>query len=159
MLHNLQTLIDYHIMKKGINREKDVFFAVIGIENRRINFSSQKIAEEVLRELGHRSLVDGEIELYCYCLMPNALHMLFSLSDSCEKDAGYWITTLKRKLSRTVNRLFNAKIEWKRKHRLEQVGDEDSFNSLMTMLLETPVREGLVSHIRDFKYSRFIKKP
>ncbi len=146
-------------MKKERNREKYVFFAVIGIENRKINFSSQKIAEEVLRELGHRSLAGEEIELYCYCLMPKALHILFSLSDSYNKDAGSWVISLKRKLSRTINRLFNTKIEWQRNHRLEQVRGENNFNSLMTMLLETPVREGLVSQIRDFKYSRFIKKP
>jgi hypothetical protein len=146
-------------MKKGKYTGKDIYFAVIGIHNRKHNFSSQKIAEEVLRELGDRSQTVNEMELYCYCLMPTALHMIFSLSDMYKKDTRSWVTSLKRRLSRNINRLFGVKIEWEKGYKLEPVNDENDFNRSLNMLLDTPVNEGVVSQIRDFKYSRFIKKP
>ncbi len=146
-------------MKKREYTVKDVYFAVIGIRNREHDFSSQKIAEEVLRELGNRSQRGSEIELYCYCLMPGALHMLFSLSELYKKDTRSWITSLKRGLSSNINRLFKVKIEWEKDYKLEPFNDEHHFNRSMNILLDTPVNEGVVSQVRDFKYARFIKKP
>ena len=138
---------------------KEVFFAVIRIKNLDDNFSRPNIAEETLRELGFRSSTANEIDLYCYCLLPVELHMLFSIAGSPGKDAGSWITAFKRTLGRRINRLFGIKLLWDRVQTLEPVKGETKIDESCNKLLDTPVREGLVDEVRDFKYCRFIKKP
>jgi REP element-mobilizing transposase RayT len=71
-----------------------VYFVTLSTANRQPYFLDARMAEIIEKEIEFRR-AKNEIKLYSYCLMPDHLHLLFSLSDY-PKRLQDWVSAFKR---------------------------------------------------------------
>src|SRR3989337_3179658 len=72
-----------------------VYFITICTSNKQPYFSDERIAKVIENEMESRR-DKKEIKLFCYCIMPDHLHLLLSLADSYQKRLHDWISAFKR---------------------------------------------------------------
>jgi REP element-mobilizing transposase RayT len=135
----------YHVMLRGINRQ-NIFYDV----------NDYGTFLESLRKLvhptdeQHRPLPSHCI-VYAYCLMPNHVHLLLQ-----EKDEG--LAFVMKSLGVAYAWHYNKKYQhlgpvFQDRYRSEPVNDNAYFFTLLRYIHQNPLKAGLVSDIRDYRYS------
>ena len=128
-----------------------VYFLTICARHLSEPFCNTELADEVVDSL-HYIRKDKSISLYCYCLMPDHLHMVISPSHT----SGSVSNIIQRFKS------FTTKIGWKYgvKGKLWQksfydhiIRKEEDLNKICEYILANPVRKGLVAGPDDWRYS------
>lgn len=133
-----------------------VYFVTICTADKESYFADFAIAGIIEKELEFRRTVLKEISLYCYCIMPDHLHILLSLSHDYKKGLQEFISAFKRYTSRSVNELFNIESLWQRNFYEHVVRKEESLLKIAEYIINNPVRKGLVTEWDRYQYSKFV---
>lgn len=141
-----------------------VYFITICTHDKQHYFSNVKVAKIIKDEIEFRMI--NEIKLFCYCIMPDHLHMLLSLTENyAKKGAGKsigkgtlqnWVSAFKRYTSRIANQLFEIKPLWQKNFYDHIVRKEESFLKIAEYIVNNPVRKGMVSEWEEYPHSRII---
>jgi len=141
-----------------------VYFITICTHDKHQYFRNAEIAKIIKDEIEFRLI--KEIQLLCYCIMPDHLHMLLSLTeDYTKKGEGKsvgkgtpqnWVSAYKRYTSRIANQLFRIKPLWQKNFHDHVVRKEESLLKIAAYIVDNPVRKGMVSEWEEYPYSRIM---
>lgn len=140
-----------------------VFFITICTAGKRPYFSNHDICELILSELHYRR-AKKEIKLFCYCIMPDHIHMLISLEKNYTEKIGAfgertlqnWVSAFKRHASGIGRRLHNINPFWQTNFYDHIVRSDESLLEICQYILNNPVRKRMVPTWEEYSYSRII---
>ena len=132
-----------------------VYFVTICTADKIAHFKNDHIVQIISDELEYRR-VAGEIKLFCYCIMPDHLHLLISLGESYQKNLQNFITAFKRYTSRTVKMKFVIKPLWQKNFHEHVVRREESLVKIAKYILNNPVRKGIISNWKGYKHCKLV---
>jgi len=140
-----------------------VFFITLCTVNKRPYFSDPKIVKLITDELEFRQ-VNDEIKLYCYCIMPDHIHLLLSLTESYIKGKEplkvrtlqNWVSAFKRYTSRISGQMYGIRPLWQTNFFDHVVRKDESLIEICSYILNNPVRKGMVSRWEDYPYSKIV---
>jgi putative transposase len=148
---------------KGFNysSHESVFFITICTAEKKSYFSNPDIREAILTELEYRH-DKKEIRLFCYCIMPDHLHMLISLEENYIKKNGAfgertlqnWVSAFKRYTGRSARQMHHIKPLWQKNFYDHVVRKDESLIEICLYILNNPVRKGIVLNWEDYPYSK-----
>ena len=128
----------HHLYNRGANKQ-EVFFDI-----KDYNYFREKL---LLYKLKY------EIEILCYCLMPNHFHF-FVRQTKKDKPIGKFIGDLINSYSKTINKKYRRSgilFEGRTKNKI--VYDENAFPILTKYILLNPVRAKLCGSFYEYEYS------
>ena len=152
-----------HLKGFEYSSHRYIFFVTMCTVDKQRYFCDSNISEVIIKELEYRRL-SREIKLFCYCIMPDHLHILISLEEGYTKRAGAfgertlqnWISAFKRHTSRMVVQRCNIKPLWQSNFYDHVVRNEESLVDICNYILNNPVRKGIVSAIEEYPYSKMV---
>jgi len=161
-LKRIWETMDLEFIKRKNNRLEDfdysdpnnIYYITICSHNKNKYFIDNKINKIILDEIDFRTI--EEIDLYCYCLMPDHLHLLIKLKESYKKGLANWISAYKRYTTRIVNFYFGIKPLWQRNFYDHVVRKEESLKAIAEYIINNPARKDIVSYWEDYPYSKIV---
>jgi putative transposase len=152
-----------HLKNFDYGAHEHVFFITICTADKQHYLSDAKISKIIIDELEYRR-ADREIKLFCYCIMPDHIHLLISLNRNYTKKEGAcgertlqnWVSAFKRYTSRISNQLHDIKPLWQTNFFDHVVRKDESLLAICLYILNNPVRRGMVSNWEEYPYSRMI---
>lgn len=132
-----------------------VYFLTICTADKQAYFAKDEIAAIVVDEMEFRRTSE-EIRLFCYCIMPDHLHMLVSLTEGYQKGLQNWVSAFKRHTAKTVGGLNGIKPLWQKNFYDHVVRKEESLVKIAEYIVNNPVRKGLVARWEEYPYSRMV---
>ena len=154
-----------HLKGFEYSSHRYVYFVTICAADKQLYFSKPNISELIIKELEYRRL-SKEIKLFCYCIMPDHLHILISLEEAYTKRVGAfgertlqnWISAFKRHTSRMVVQRCDIKPLWQNNFYDHVVRREESLVEICEYILNNPVRKGIVSTWGEYPYSKTVDR-
>jgi putative transposase len=150
---------------KGFNYASNSapFFVTICTANKQPYFSDPNISEEIVSELEYRRL-RREIRLFCYCIMPDHIHLFIALEENYIKKAGAfgertlqnWVSAFKRHTSRMLSKMDDVKPLWQQNFYDHILRRDESLIEICQYILNNPVRKGMVSTWEGYPYSKIV---
>ena len=98
----------------------------------------------------------NRIRLFCYCVMPDHLHILLALSENYQKSLQNWVAAFKRYTSKVINEKFDIKPLWQKNFYDHIVRKKESLIKIAEYIINNPVRKGIVQNWEEYPYSRMI---
>lgn len=143
------------------SESNNVYFVTICTAEKRNYFIDGKVAKIIEDELDLRQRAAKEIRLFCYCLMPDHLHILFSLTEDYVRkytsdSLSNWICAFKRYTSRSANIMFRVKPLWQKNFYDHVVRKEESLSAIADYILNNPVRKGIVLKQEEYPHGKMI---
>ncbi len=132
-----------------------VYFITICTENKQTHFSNDKIAKIIADEIEFRR-IKKEIKVFCYCIMPDHLHILPSLTEDYQKRLQDWVSAFKRYTAKTINESFCVKPLWQKNFYDHIVRKEESLLAITEYIVNNPVRKGMVLNWEEYPYSKMV---
>ena len=120
-----------------------LYFITMCCANKEEHFLNSGIAKIIEEELERRKTLN-EISLYCYCLMPDHLHILMTLTEFYDKTLQNWVSSFKRFTSREIKEKFRVDRLWHKNFYEHIVGEDESMKNIAEYILHNPVRKNLV---------------
>jgi len=150
---------------KGFNygSHECVFFVTICTAEKKPYFSKPNMCRVIIDELEYR-LSKKEIRLYCYCIMPDHLHILLSLEQNYaskngafgERTLQNWVSTFKRYTGRMAKQAHYVWPLWQKNFYDHVVRKDESLVGICSYILNNPVRKGMAPTWERYPYSRMI---
>lgn len=144
-----------HLKDFDYANDNYVYFVTICAENKQHYFENNKITNIIEDELEFRKTTK-EINLLCYCIMPDHLHILLSLTEDYHKSLQNWVSAFKRYTTRVINELFGIKPLWQKNFYDHVVRKEESLIKIAEYIVNNPVRKGIVSEWEEYPYSKIV---
>ena len=144
---------------KNVIMEKEIYYIVISVTDKNLLLKNEAIAWHILKVLTQGIRDKYRMELFCYTLVPQGLHLVLSPFGGHENAIQSWVSGIKRKISRDIKKIFNAGLAWERGFRMEKIQNRDHFTSIRETITVLPVAEGLVPDGHDYRFARFIRYP
>lgn len=132
-----------------------MYFLTLCTGNRQSYFLDGRVAAFVEEEIECRRM-KGEIKLFCYCIMPDHLHMLLSLGDLYKKRLQDWVSAFKRYTTKVIHDRYNIKPLWQRNFYDHIIRRDESLLKIAQYILNNPVRKGMVSNWENYPYSKMV---
>jgi REP element-mobilizing transposase RayT len=139
-----------------------IYFITICTSDKKLFFADRDFAAAAVDEIKHRRNMDGA-KIYCYCLMPDHLHLLLSLGTNYDKNLQTWVSSFKRYMSRIARDQFYIARLWQRNFYDRVVrGSERSPNGPNELtqkaqyILNNPVRKMMVSTWEEYPFCGII---
>ena len=132
-----------------------VYFITIGTANKIPYFQDDKITKIVLDEMEFRRNAK-EIRLFCFCIMPDHVHMLLSLTEDYQKSLINWVSVFKRYASKNINGSYGIKPLWQKNFYDHVVRKEESLVKIAEYIVNNPVRKGMVGTWEEYPYSKMV---
>lgn len=140
-----------------------VFFITICTGAKQHYFADPKISKIVIDELEHRR-TNQEIKLFCYCIMPDHLHLLISLNENYIRKEGAfgertlqdWVSAFKRYTAKILRETFHMERFWQSNFYDHVIRKDESLLEICSYILNNPVRKGMVSNWEEYLYSRMV---
>jgi putative transposase len=132
-----------------------IYFLTLCTQDSKNIFIDHRIAITVGDELEYRRS-KNEIKLFCFCIMPDHLHILLSLDGSYAKSLQDWVAAFKRYTSKIAKESYGISKLWQRNFYDHVVRKEESLLKITDYILFNPVRKGIVSDWRDYPYSKMV---
>jgi REP element-mobilizing transposase RayT len=145
-----------HLKDFDYTNDNYVYFVTICAENKQHYFVNTKITKVIEDELKFREITK-EINLLCYCIMPDHLHILLSLTEDYHKSLQNWVSAFKRYTTRVINELFGIKPLWQKNFYDHVVRKEESLIKIAEYIVNNPVRKGIVSEWEEYPYSKIVE--
>ncbi len=145
-----------HLKDFDYSNDNYVYFVTICAENKQNYFVNNKISKMIEDELEFRRTTK-EINLLCYCIMPDHLHILLSLTEDYHKSLQSWVSAFKRYTTRVINELFGIKPLWQKNFYDHVVRKEESLIKIAEYIVNNPVRKGIVSEWEEYPYSKIVE--
>ncbi len=130
-----------------------VYYITICTYNKTPFFANYQKAD-IIQDVIQYKIENHEIIVYCYCLMPDHLHLLMLLSENYKKDLSTWIKNFKRYTTNAFIREYKIKELWQRNYYDHIVRDDESLTTIGEYILNNPVRKNLVNFWEDYAYCR-----
>lgn len=92
----------------------------------------------------------------CYCIMPDHIHMLFSLNENYKYNLSIWISSFKRFISGQVRSKFGIIDFWHVNYYDHIVRTDESLKIIAEYILNNPVRKKIVAHWQSYPYSKLL---
>ena len=152
-----------HLKDFAYSSCEDIFFLTICTANKQAFFSDSRVSKIITNELEHR-YSSNEIKLFCYCIMPDHLHLLLSLNESYTKKEGAfgertlqnWVSAFKRYTAKILSEMFNVEPFWQSNFYDHVVRKDESLVEICSYILNNPVRKGMVSNWEEYPYSKMV---
>ena len=152
-----------HLKNLDYSSNTYVFFLTICAYDKQPHFSKSEITEIITSELEYRRQ-KREIRLFCYCLMPDHLHLLISFDDAYAKKIGAfgeralqnWVSIFKRYTSRIVYQKCGISPLWQKNFYDHVVRNDESLIGICEYILNNPVRRGITSSWEEYRYSKTV---
>jgi putative transposase len=141
-----------HLKHFDYSQKGYVYYVTLCVLNRQTYFKNNEIAQIIKDEINFRT-AKKEIELFCYCIMPDHLHMLLSLHNSYEKRLQDWIIAFKRYTRRIGYQKFKIRSLWQRDFYEHIIRRRESLIEKAQYIVDNPVREGIVEEWEDYPHS------
>jgi len=134
------------------------YFVTICCYDKQAHFDDVQLASEVIGSI-HFLQNTGNAVIYCYCLMPDHLHVVLSLGKLFNKDLGELITYFKRFTSKAAKDVFGIDKLWQKNYHEHVVRKREDLRSICEYVLNNPVRKGLAANKEDYPFSGIIAPP
>ena len=131
------------------------YFVTICTKNRVEHFLNDEIAKLVETSINFR-IQKNEISVMCYCIMPDHIHMLFSLNENYKYNLSIWISSFKRFISGQVRSKFGIIDFWHLNYYDHIVRTDESLKNIAEYILNNPVRKKIVAHWQSYPYSKLL---
>jgi putative transposase len=149
-----------HLQGFNYSSHEDVFFLTICTADKQPYFSDPNISRVIVDELAYRR-ANKEIKLFCYCIMPDHLHMLISLEENYAKQKGafgertlqHWVSAFKRHTARISGQIRNIRPLWQSNFYDHVVRKDESLVEICSYILNNPVRKELVLSWEEYPHS------
>ncbi len=128
-----------------------VYFITLCTNGKKSHFRDDCMAEMVVKEVAFR-WERGEIKLFAYCIMPDHLHLLISLTEGYKRSLSDWVSAFKRYASRVAASQFKIKPLWQKNFYDHIVRKEESLISIAEYIINNPVRKGMVKEWKSYPY-------
>jgi REP element-mobilizing transposase RayT len=132
-----------------------VYFVTICTANRIPYFSDSRLAKITVDEMTFRREKE-QINLFCYCIMPDHLHLLLSLASDFQGTLQDWVSAFKRFTARTASELCDVKLLWQKNFYDHVLRNDESLLETAKYIVHNPVRKGMVSNWESYPYSRMM---
>jgi len=120
-------------------------------ENKIFYLKNSKVAEACIKSI--MFFEEKDIEVICYCIMPNHVHLVFRLL-SKNKLVGDIMASIKRYSAKSANEVLNLKGKfWQAESFDRLVRDEKELYNIIKYVLLNPVNAGLVENYKDWQYT------
>jgi|AntAceMinimDraft_16_1070373.scaffolds.fasta_scaffold00253_5 REP element-mobilizing transposase RayT len=136
-----------------------VYFVTICTYQKNYYFEDEKLAKLIEEELIYRHDVLKQINLTCYCIMPNHLHILMSLSEGYKRNLLNWVKTFKRYTSKVTRENYGLINLWQRGFYEHILRSSDSILKKAIYIMENPIRKGIVKEVDEYPFSRIFYEP
>ena len=154
MQHSVTDFIRKNIRLNGFDYKTGyAYFVTICTNNKEKYFLNKEIAEIVESSLDFR-IAAKEVTVICYCIMPDHLHMLFSLNESYSNNLSSWVSSFKRYISNQMNTKFGIKEFWHVNYYDHIVRNDESLENIAEYILNNPVRKQMVKDWTEYPYSK-----
>jgi len=144
-----------HLQNLDYRQSGFVYFLTICTAERRQYFTDPKLASIVTDAMLNRRM-NGEIQLFCYCIMPDHLHMLVSLDEAYQKSLQNWVSAFKRHTSRAIGNIYEVRPLWQKNFYDHVVRKEESLVQTIEYIIHNPVRKQLVARWDDYPYTAIL---
>ena len=155
MANNIKPRKKLHLRNFDYTSNAFVYFITICAANKQPYFLNDKVAKIIEDEMEFRRNIN-QIKLFCYCIMPDHLHILLSLTDDYQKSLQNWVASFKRYTARVINELFAIKPLWQKNFYDHIVRKEESLLKIAEYIVNNPVRKGMVSRWDKYPYSKMV---
>jgi putative transposase len=152
----MMTRKQIHIKNFDYSGSSHIYYLTLCAYNGKTLFQHEGVAKVVIDELDFRRRVSQEIKLYCFCLMPDHLHLLMSLSENYQKSLQNWVAAFKRYNARVANLLYEVSPLWQKNFYEHVVRTDESLLRITAYIVNNPVRKGFVSKWQDYPYSGMV---
>jgi putative transposase len=98
----------------------------------------------------------NEIILFCYCIMPDHVHMLLSLAPGYSKGLIDWVSGFKRYIANEIKKSHGITSLWQKNFYDHVVRNDESLIGVAEYIVNNPLRKGLVSEWTEYPYSKMI---
>ena len=140
----------------------NIYFLTICTVKKQSYFSNPALSKITIDELEHRHK-NKEMKLFCYCIMPDHLHLLMSLDENYLKEKGAfgertlqgWVSAFKRYISK-MSATHNIKPLWQANFYDHIVRDGESLTGICEYILHNPVRKCIVSTWEEYPYAKMV---
>jgi putative transposase len=139
---------------ESYGRTADAYSVTIATLNRRPIFADASCASSAVKVL-HDLAAVRSIRVYCYCVMPDHVHMVVSPSPIC--DIPTFVGQYKNLTQREVWRLGNTGVFWQKSFWDRIVRSDESLQETIRYVLNNPVRRGLVSAWEEYAFVGWIE--
>jgi REP element-mobilizing transposase RayT len=129
-----------------------IYFITICTFNSIEYFSNHDIAKAIESELEFRR--NDEIHLFCYCIMPNHIHILISFKENYKKNLKIWVSSFKRYSQKIVNEKFSIKKLWHVNFYDHIVRKSEDMANIAQYILQNPVRKKIVEEWHEYPFSK-----
>lgn len=152
-----------HLKDFDYGSHEHVFFITICTRAKQHYFADPKISKIVIDELEHRR-TNQEIKLFCYCIMPDHLHLLISLNENYirkedafgERTLQDWVSAFKRYTAKILRETFHTERFWQSNFYDHVIRKDESLLEICSYILNNPVRKGMVSNWEEYPHSRMV---
>ncbi len=127
------------------------YFITICTLNKSNYFANSQIAQIIADQLDYRRK-HGEIKLYCYCIMPDHIHLLLSLDILYKKSLQTWVSAFKRYVSNITKKRFKIKDLWQKDFFDHIVRREESLMKIAEYIVKNPARKGMGDDWEDYPF-------
>ena len=132
-----------------------VYFVTMCTANKQPYFLDSRMAKIIEDEMTFRK-EKKEIKLFCYCIMPDHLHLLFSLTSDFQKRLQDWVSAFKRFTAKASFALYDVRPLWQKNFYDHVVREDESLLEIAKYIIQNPVRKGIVSKWESYPYSRMV---
>jgi len=132
-----------------------IYFITLCTNDKARHFSTDDAAAIIRQELDYRRKA-GEVQIFCYCIMPDHLHVLLSVSERYPKNLQSWVSAFKRYTAKGFREKLNIGDLWQKNFFDHVVREDDSLIHIAEYIVNNPVRKGIVGRWDDYPYSRFL---
>lgn len=145
-----------HLESFGYKGSHTVYFLTFCTVNKQRYFLNNEMAKVISNVIEFRKSNLKEITVFCYCIMPDHLHMLLSLTENYNKSLQNWVSSFKRHTAKTMNELFGIKPVWQVNFYEHIVRKEESLRKIAEYVLNNPVRKGIVETWKEYPFSKMV---
>ncbi|MBI2485942.1 MAG: transposase [Deltaproteobacteria bacterium] len=132
-----------------------VYFITICAASKQPYFLNDRIANTIADGMELRR-INKEIKLFCYCIMPDHLHILLSLTEDYQKRLQDWVCAFKRYTAKVIGKSFGIKPLWQKNFYDHIVRKEESLLKITEYIVNNSVRKGMVSNWEEYPYSKMV---
>lgn len=132
-----------------------VYFITICTAGKQPHFLSGAVARLVEDELKYRKAAK-EIKLFCYCIMPDHLHLLLSLTEEYGKSLQNWVAAFKRHTSKAAYELCGIKPLWQKNFYEHVIRKKESLLETAEYILNNPVRKEIVQEWSAYPFCKMV---
>jgi len=144
-----------HLDRFNYHAGNHVYFVTICTADKMPFLKDSRVAEIIVDELEIRRGKE-EIILFCYCIMPDHVHIMISLSQGHNKTLIDWVSFFKRFTARRVKASHGIAPLWQKNFYDHVVRSDEALINVVEYIVNNPVRKGMVRDWKEYPYSRMV---